>query len=106
MLIIAAVLIQRQVGGNLSEILDGISDTIRERLKIKTSIKVLTASGRTSGMVVGLMPVFIMFVLMLINPSYIRMFFDTTVGITMLCIAGFLEAIGFLCVKKIVSIKF
>ncbi len=106
MLIVAAVLIQRQVGGNLSEILDGISDTIRERLKIKTSIKVLTASGRTSGMGVGLMPVFILFMLMLINPPYLRMFFETQIGIIMLCIAGGLEVVGFLFVKKIVSIKF
>lgn len=106
MLIVAAVLIQRQVGGNLSEILDGISDTIRERLKIKTSIKVLTASGRISGMVVGLMPVFILLVLMMINPSYIRMFFTTQIGMMMLCAAGCLEVIGFFFVRKIVNIKF
>ena len=106
MLIVAAVLIQRQVGGNLSEILDGISDTIRDRLKIKASIKVLTATGRTSGMVVGLMPAFILLILMVLNPSYIRSFFESQLGIAMLCIACGLEIIGFLAVKKVVSIKF
>lgn len=106
MLIVAAVLIQRQVGGNLSEILDGISDTIRERLKIKANIKVITATGRISGMVVGLMPVFIILILMLLNPSYIKSFFESQLGIALLCIACGLEIIGFLAVKKVVSIKF
>jgi tight adherence protein B len=106
MLIVAAVLIQRQVGGNLSEILDGISDTIRERIKIKASLKVLTATGRTSGFIIGLLPVFLMLVLMLINPPYIRSFFESTLGIALLCIAGGLEVIGFLIVKKVVNIKF
>lgn len=106
MLIVAAVLIQRQVGGNLSEILDGISDTIRERLKIKASIRVLTATGRISGIIVGLMPVFIMVILMLINPPYIRTFFESSLGIMLLCGAGGLELIGFLAVKKVVNIKF
>ncbi|MDP4110076.1 MAG: type II secretion system F family protein [Bacillota bacterium] len=106
MLIAAAVLIQRQIGGNLSEILDGISDTIRERIKLKTSVKVLTASGRTSGMVIGLMPVIIFFLLMLLNPSYIMMFFKTRIGIMLLCVSGALETAGFLTVRKIVSIKY
>jgi len=106
MMIVAAVLIQRQVGGNLSDILDSISDTIRERLKMKASIKVLTASGRSSGMIVGLLPVFIFFILMLINPPYIRSFFETQLGIKLLCIAGGLEIIGFLAVKRVISIKF
>ena len=106
MMIVAAVLIQRQVGGNLSEILDSISDTIRERLKMKASIKVLTASGRSSGMIIGLLPVFIFFILMLINPPYIKSFFETQTGVTLLCIAGGLEVVGFLAVKKVISIKF
>lgn len=106
MMVVSAVLIQRQVGGNLSEVLDSVSDTIRERLKIKTSIKVLTASGRTSGMIVGLMPVFVLGLLALINPSYIRIFFESQIGMIMLVVAICLEAIGFLAVRKIVNIKF
>lgn len=106
MMVISAVLIQRQVGGNLSEVLDNVSETIRERLKIKASIKVLTASGRVSGMIVGLMPVFILGALALINPSYIRIFFESQIGMILLVIAAFLEIIGFLVVRKIVNIKF
>jgi tight adherence protein B len=105
-LIVSAVLIQRQAGGNLSEILQNISDTIRERLKIKANLKVLTTTGRTSGKVVGLMPVFLMLVLMVINPSYIRMFFETQAGMIMLIVAGALEVIGYLAIKKVVRVKF
>lgn len=105
-LIVSAVLIQRQVGGNLSEILDNIADTIKQRLKLKGEIKVLTATGRTSGMVVGMLPIFLMGVLMLINPGYVGMFFNSTIGIAMLAAGGVLEFIGFMVVKKIVDIKF
>ncbi len=105
-LIVSAVLIQRQVGGNLSEILDSIAETIKERLNLKGEIRVLTATGRTSGIVVGMLPVFLMGVLMLINPGYVSMFFNTPIGIAMLIVGAILETIGFLFVKKIVDIKF
>jgi tight adherence protein B len=105
-LIVSAVLIQRQVGGNLSEILDTIANTIKDRLKIKGEIKVLTATGRTSGMVVGMLPVFLMGVLMVINPGYVSMFFNSNIGIAMLIFAAIMETTGFLIVKKIVNVKF
>ena len=105
-LIVSAVLIQRQVGGNLSEILDNISDTIKERIKLKGEIKVLTATGRTSGIVVGMLPVFLMGVLMILNPGYVSIFFNSPIGVAMLALAGILEMTGFLFVKKIVDIKF
>lgn len=105
-LIVSAVLMQRQVGGNLSEVLDNISDTIKERLKLKGEIKVLTATGRTSGMVVGLLPVFLMVVLMVINPGYVSMFFNSNIGYALVALGVVLETIGFLLVRKIVDIKF
>ncbi|MHB1484101.1 MAG: type II secretion system F family protein [Saccharofermentanales bacterium] len=105
-LIVSAVLMQRQVGGNLSEILDSISDTIKERLKLKGEIKVLTATGRTSGIVVGLLPVFLMVVLMVLNPDYVSMFFNSTIGRGLVALGVVLEITGFLIVRKIVDIKF
>lgn len=106
MLTVSAILIQRQVGGNLSEILDNISGTIKERIKLKDEIKVLTATGRMSGTVVGLLPVAIGLILLLLNPDYIKTFFETDLGIMMLVAAGVLEAVGFIFVRKIVSIKY
>lgn len=105
-LIVSAVLMQRQVGGNLSEILDSISDTIKERLKLKGEIKVLTATGRTSGIVVGLLPVFLMAVLMVLNPDYVGMFFNSAIGRGLVALGIILEITGFLIVRKIVDIKF
>ena len=107
-MLVSAVLIQRQVGGNLSDIIDNISVTIRDRLKIKGEIKVMSASGRISGMVIGLMPVFLVVILMILNPPYILSFFNAPYGIgyIMLGIAGFMELTGFLIVQKIVNIKF
>lgn len=105
-MIVSAVLIQRQVGGNLADIIDSVSVTVRDRLKIKGELKVMSASGRISGMVIGLLPVFLMGVLMVLNPSYVMTFFDTTLGIVMLVIAGIMELTGFTIVQKIVNIKF
>jgi tight adherence protein B len=106
MLAVSAVNIQRQTGGNLSVILGNISTTIKERQKIKDDIRVLTATGRISGAVIGSIPVGIALILLLINPDYIMMFFDTQIGIFMLIVAAIMETIGFLVVKKMVTVKY
>jgi tight adherence protein B len=105
-LLVSAVLIQRQSGGSLSEVLHNISDTIRERLKIKANLRVLTATGRASAKVVGLMPLIIALVLMVINPGYIRSFFDSRAGVNMLIVAGVLEVVGFWAVRRAVRVRF
>lgn len=105
-LLVSAVLIQRQVGGNLSDILSNIAGTIKERYKIKSEIKVLTTTARTSGLVVGFMPVALLLLFMIIKPDYIRLFFETTIGIWMISIGGVLEVIGYLVIRKMVNIKF
>ncbi|MBK7894647.1 MAG: type II secretion system F family protein [Anaerolineaceae bacterium] len=70
-LVITAVNIQREVGGNLAEVLDTISFTIRERVRIKGEIRTLTAQGRVSGWIISLLPIVLGFVLWLINPEYV-----------------------------------
>ena len=70
-LVITAVNIQREVGGNLAEVLDTISYTIRERVRIKGEIRTLTAQGRVSGWIISLLPLGLGFVLFLINPEYV-----------------------------------
>ncbi len=106
MMIVSAILIQRQTGGNLSEILTNISGTIKERFKIKNEIKVLTATARTSGLVVGLMPLVIILVFLLFNPDYVTIFFESNLGIAMVVIAIVMEVIGYLIIRRIVNIKF
>ena len=73
--VVTAINVQREVGGNLSEILDTISFTIRERVRIKGEIRVMTASVRTSGAVLSLIPVFLSIALWFVSPEYISSFF-------------------------------
>jgi tight adherence protein B len=74
--VVTAINVQREVGGNLSEILDTISFTIRERVRIKGEIRVMTASVRTSGAVLSMIPVFLTLALWFVSPDYIASFFD------------------------------
>ena len=104
-LVVTAVLIQRQVGGNLAEILDSISNTIRERVKIKGHIRTLTAQGRLSGLIIGLLPVVLVGVMSIINPDYISLLLTTTAGHVMLIVAAASEIFGMLVIRKIVNIN-
>lgn len=105
-LIVSAILIQREVGGNLSAILDNVAETIRDRLKVKAEIKVITATGRMSGYVIGFLPLGILLILTLISPDYIAAFFETEAGTWMLAAAVSLEVFGFLLIRKIVNVKY
>jgi tight adherence protein B len=104
-LMIQAILIQRQVGGNLATVLDKIVETIRDRTKIHRQISTLTAQGRLSGIVVGLLPIILGFVIYLIQPSYIGTLFHNPIGLALL-IAGIISGIiGFIMIKKITTIE-
>jgi tight adherence protein B len=104
-LMISAVLIQRQVGGNLAEVLDNISHTLRERIRIKGEIKTLTAQGRISGLIIGLLPPILFAILMVINPGYVGILIQTPIGIMLLMAGVVSEIIGVMFIKKIVDIE-
>jgi tight adherence protein B len=104
-LVITAVNIQREVGGNLAEILDVISHTVRERIKLKGEISVLTAQGRITGYLISGLPIILALFLYTINPQYMgNLFENRTCGWPMLGIALALIGIGFALVQKIVDI--
>jgi len=105
-LVITAVKIQRQVGGNLAEILDRIGSTIGQRIKMKSELKTLTAQGRMSGLIIGLLPVAIVGIIFVINPEYMSILFSHPVGLLMLAAAVVSEIVGFFVIKNIVSIDF
>lgn len=105
MLTVSAVSIQKQTGGNLSEILQTISETIKERMKIKSDIKTMTAQGRISGLVVGVLPIALGGVLMIMNPTYMSMLFTTSTGRMLLMVSAGMESIGYLLIKKVINIK-
>lgn len=104
-LMIQAILIQRQVGGNLAVVLDKIVETIQDRTKIQRQIHTLTAQGRLSGIVVGLLPIILGFVIYLIQPGYIQTLFNHPVGIILVIAGGISGTIGFLMIKKITTIE-
>jgi tight adherence protein B len=103
-LLVTALLIQRQVGGNLAEVLDGISHTIRERVRIKGEIRTLTAEGRLSGIVLSLLPLVVAGLLTLLNPGYILSLVNEPLGIMMIAAAVILQIIGIFFIRKIVDI--
>ncbi len=104
-LITTAILIQRQIGGNLSEILDNIGETIRERVRIQGEIKALTAQGRFSALIFMALPPGVCFLIYLMNPDYISLLFRHPLGIAMLIAAVIGQTIGFLVIRKIVAIE-
>lgn len=103
-LIINAILIQKDIGGNLSEILDNISETIREREKIKNELKTLTAQGKLSGAILTLIPIFLGMVIYLFNKEYMLVLFTTSAGLAMVSTAIVSELLGLLMIKKIINI--
>jgi tight adherence protein B len=103
-LVITAVLIQRQVGGNLAEVLDNIANTIRTRIRLKGELKALTAQGRFSGIIVGLLPLIIGTALYALNPEYMRLLFTHPMGKMMLMGAAGSMVLGLLLIRKIVNI--
>ena len=104
-LVVTAVLIQRQVGGNLAQILDTISETIQERIRMRREVMALTAQGRMSGMVLGALPIVLAGILMFVNPDYLKPLIEETVGQIAVLGAIILEIVGFVVIRKIVDIK-
>jgi tight adherence protein B len=102
---ITAILIQRETGGNLVEILDKIAVLIRERFKLLDQIKSLTAEGRLSGLILIALPIGIGLMLWRINPQYIGLLWTHPTGRLMAGIAIFFQVLGMIAIKKIVTIK-
>lgn len=103
-LVITAVLIQRQVGGNLAVVLDSIASTIRERIKIKGHIKTLTAQGKISGIIVGMLPIVVGGAVYTLNPEYIKILFIHPLGQAMLAAGLVSQFIGMMVIRKIINI--
>jgi tight adherence protein B len=101
---VLAVNIQREVGGNLAEILDNVSDTLRERAMMRRQIQVLTSEGRLSAWVLALMPFAIGLYMFTTNRDYIMLLFTSKVGLMMVGGAAFLLIAGVVWMKKIVDI--
>lgn len=105
--VITAINVQREVGGNLSEILDTISFTIRERVRIKGEVRVLTAQVRTSGTVLSLIPFFLVLILWFLNPTYLLAITErgTLIAASIICCVLGLIFTGYFVMMKIADIE-
>ncbi|WP_206810792.1 type II secretion system F family protein [Paradesulfitobacterium ferrireducens] len=104
-LLVTAILIQRQVGGNLAEVLLNIHATIQDRIRIQQEVKTLTAQGRTSGYIIAGLPFAIAGILMVINPSYLKLLVTEPLGLAMLGGGLVSQIIGFIVIRRIISIE-
>jgi tight adherence protein B len=102
---VMAIRLQRQVGGNLAEVLSTVSQTIRDRYSLKRQIRALSAEGRLSSLILSILPVLLFGALLLFNPAFLRPLFTTTVGIMMMAGAAVLMIFGVFWLKKITEIK-
>jgi tight adherence protein B len=100
-----AIRLQRQVGGNLAEVLSTVSQTIRDRYSLKRQVKALSAEGRLSSLILSILPVVMFLALLLLNPVFLRPLFTSTIGIMMLVTAAVLMILGVFWLKKITEIK-
>lgn len=102
---VTSVLIQRQTGGDLAEILDKIGHVIRERYRILGQVKALTAEGRLSGVVLIAMPIGLFLMMLNMKPDYVQVLWTHPLGIKMSIFGGIMQVVGALVIKKIVDIK-
>jgi tight adherence protein B len=100
-----AVLIQRETGGNLSEILENLAHVVRERFKILRQVRVYTAHGRLTGYVLLALPAFLGIALMFINPEHMQLLFNHPIGHMLLIAAIIMQTIGYFWIKQVVKIE-
>jgi tight adherence protein B len=97
--------LQRETGGNTAEVLDQVTDTIRERFELKRTVQTLTAQGRMSRWVLTLLPIVLLLAITLINPGYMHVMYASTAGKALLIISAISVASGSLVIKRIVNIR-
>lgn len=104
-LLTSAVLIQRKVGGNLADILETISETIQERIRLRNHVKTITAQGKYSGYLIGAIPIFLYLTFSVISPSYMSVMYTSTYGYVLSALVVVLEIIAFIIIKKMITLE-
>lgn len=102
---VSAVLLQKRTGGNLAEILDKLAYVIRERFKLRGKIRAISAHGRITGMALTSIPIGVAAIMFIVNPPYVTFFVNDEVGNIMAGAGVLLQVLGYLIIKKIVSIE-
>ncbi len=104
-IITTAFIVQRETGGNLTKILGGLADTIRRRFQLKRQVRALTAEGRTSALILGLLPLFLLLFFWVVNPGYISLLFSHPVGRKLLLVAAAFIVSGLVVMRLMTRIE-
>ena len=102
---VSAVLLQKRTGGNLAEILDKLAYVIRERFKLRGRIRAISAHGKMTGLALTCIPIGVGVMMFFVNPDYVKFFFEDELGNMMMGAAIGFQIIGYLIIKKIVTIE-
>jgi tight adherence protein B len=102
---VTSVVIQRQTGGDLAEILDNIAKMVRSRIQLKMQVRALTSEGRATGAVLTALPLIIFVAMMILNPKYVSVLLTTGTGQVMTAVSIVLIVVGQLMIRRIVTIK-
>jgi tight adherence protein B len=104
-ILVTAILIQREVGGNLAEVLDNLAQVIRARFTIRRQLKVYTAQGRFTGYTLAVLPIIVGVTIYFINPPYMELLFTNPMGKLMVAVAAVMQIIGYIWIRRIVDIE-
>ena len=103
--IVTAIIIQKESGGNLAEVLDKCSHVIRERFRLKREIRTRTAQGRLTGWILSFLPIVLGMLLFIVNPDGMKLLWQRPLGLKMIYGAATMTLVGALVIRKIISIK-
>ena len=104
-MLVTAILVQREVGGNLAEVLDNLGEVIRQRFVVRRQLRTHTAQGRLSGYILAALPIVVGGIIFLINREYMMVLFEEPLGHLLLGIAVAMQLMGFLWIRRIVDIE-
>ena len=104
-ILVTAILIQREVGGNLAEILDNLATVVRARFTIRRQLRVFTAQGRMTGYLLAALPLILFSILYMLNPGYMSILFTDPIGKILVAVAIGMQLIGLLWIRKIINIE-
>jgi tight adherence protein B len=102
---VTAVILQKETGGNLAEILEGTADIIRDRFRILGGVRTMTAQARLSGVILAILPIVMAVAITIIAPGYLRVLVTDPVGPTIIAVAVGLQIVGFFVIRRIIAIK-
>jgi tight adherence protein B len=104
-ILVTAILIQREVGGNLAEILDNLAKVVRERFTIRRQLRVFTAQGRMTGYLLAVLPLALFGILWSMNADYMRILFTDPMGKLVVIIGIIMQVVGYFWIRRVVDIE-